>query len=90
VVSAAARARGGRGVFRGVGRSRVPTVEPKSFLAGDNAVVVLLDAEYTVKATGRRVAYEDAVMIWRFNAAGEVVRFAHRVDFHLAWLAQHD
>lgn len=60
---------------------------PRSFLAKGGLVVVLLDSDYTVKATGRRVVYEDGVMIFRFNAAGEVVRFAHRVDFHQAWLA---
>ncbi len=61
--------------------------EPKSFLAADDLVVVLIDADYTVTATGGRVVYEDAIMLWRFDDQGLVRRFAHRVDTHQAWLA---
>jgi hypothetical protein len=60
---------------------------PKTLLADDDLVVVLLDADYTVTATGGRIVYEDAVMIFRFDKDGLVERFAHRVDTHQAWLA---
>jgi ketosteroid isomerase-like protein len=63
--------------------------EPTVFLQEGNTVVVLLNADYTVKATGLRVVYEDAVMLWKFDASGQVTQFAHRVDTHQAWLAHH-
>jgi len=63
--------------------------QPKAFLGHDDTVVVLLDADYSVKTTGKHVVYEDAVTIWKFNAAGQVARFAHRIDTHQAWLAYH-
>lgn len=61
---------------------------PKAFLEGPGLVVVLLDIEFTARATGRRVAEEDALHVWRFDADGRVTRFRHGVDthrHHLAW-----
>lgn len=63
--------------------------KPTAFLADGDLVVVLLDSDYTVRATGARVVYEDAVMIWRLDAEGRVRRFAHRIDTHQAWWALH-
>lgn len=53
---------------------------PKAFLNDGNVVVVLLDIEYVVRATGKTVVEEDAVHIWHFDQAGKVARFRHRVD----------
>jgi hypothetical protein len=53
---------------------------PKTFLEETGVVVVLLDVEFSVKATGKSVAEEDQVHIWNFDELGEVVRFRHRVD----------
>ncbi len=53
---------------------------PKTFLEGSGVVVVLLDDEFRVKATGKTVAEEDQVHLWNFNEHGEVTRFRHRVD----------
>ena len=53
---------------------------PKTFLEGPGVVVVLLDVEFSVKATGKSVAEEDQVHIWNFNERGEISRFRHRVD----------
>lgn len=61
--------------------------QPKTFLASDNVVVVLIDVELTVKATGRRVVEEDEIHIWYFDAQGRVSRFGHKVDTHRHWLA---
>lgn len=58
-----------------------------AFIAEGSTVVVLVDSDYTIKKTGRRVVYEDAVFLLKFNADGQVARFAHRVDLHQAWLA---
>ena len=58
-----------------------------AFIAEGDTVVVLVDSDYTVKKTGKRVVYEDAVFLLKFNADGSIRRFAHRVDLHQAWLA---
>lgn len=58
-----------------------------SILAGDNVTVALVNIEFTVKATGKRVVEEDEVHIWHFDKQGKVARFRHRVDtlaHHLA------
>lgn len=53
---------------------------PKRILAEGNTVVGLIDIEFEVPRTGRRVEEEDEVHIWHFDAAGKVIRFRHRVD----------
>ena len=63
--------------------------EPKIYLGAGDLTVVILDSDYSIKSTGRRVIYEDCVLVLRFNAEGKVARFAHRVDLHQAWLAYH-
>ncbi|HET6614260.1 MAG TPA: nuclear transport factor 2 family protein [Dehalococcoidia bacterium] len=60
---------------------------PKEFLEAGNTVVALLDIDYTVKATGKRVNAEDEVHIWRFGSDGKVARFTHLVDTHAVQLA---
>jgi hypothetical protein len=60
--------------------------EPKEFLEGGGLVVVIIDFEFTVRATGRRVVEEDEAHLWRF-AGGKVVRFRHRADTHQQQLA---
>lgn len=53
---------------------------PKKIPDGGNVVVTILDVEFVVTATGRRVSEEDQVHIWHFNDTGEVTRFRHRAD----------
>ncbi len=60
---------------------------PKRFLEAGNVIVVMLDATYTVKRTGRTVVEEDEVHIWHFDPTGRVVRFRHRADTHQVWSA---
>lgn len=59
----------------------------KDLLAGDGVVVALLDIEFTVNKTGKRVTETDAVQIWRFNEAGQVTQFRQRIDTHQQYLA---
>ena len=60
---------------------------PKAFLETEGIVVVLIDVDFTVKATGKRVTEEDEIHVWRFDAEGKIVRFRHGVDTHLHQLA---
>lgn len=60
---------------------------PKEFLEAPGVVVVLVDVDLTVKATGKRIVEEDEIHVWRFDAEGKVVRFRHGVDTHLHYLA---
>ena len=62
--------------------------QPKTFLESGNIVVVLIDVDLTVKATGRRITEEDEVHIWYFDARGRVIRFGHKVDTHQHWIAR--
>ncbi len=52
----------------------------KLVLEGPGVVVVLVDLEATVEATGRPIREEDEVHIWYFNDQAQVTRFRHRVD----------
>lgn len=60
---------------------------PKELLEAGSTVVALIEVEYTVKATGKRVTDEDEVHIWRFGPDGKVARFRHVVDTHAVQLA---
>jgi hypothetical protein len=59
----------------------------KTVLGNGPTVVALVDIEFTVRATGRRVVEEDEVHVWHFDADGRVSRFRHRVDTHAHHLA---
>lgn len=61
--------------------------EPTAFLATSNVVVALIDVEFSVKATGKKVSQVDEAHIWRFNSEGLVTNFRHRVDTHAQHLA---
>jgi ketosteroid isomerase-like protein len=62
---------------------------PREFFESGSTVVVLVDLEATVRATGRRVSEVDEVHIWRFDEAGLVSAFRHRADTYLQWAAYH-
>jgi hypothetical protein len=74
------------------GRERVPAFfaslagieisrfDVKKVFGDADCVVGLIDVEFTVKATGKKVVERDEVHVWHFNAMGQVSRFRHRVD----------
>jgi len=68
--------------FQALGEMEIKTFQPRAFFASDSTVLVLLDLDATVRATGRRIVEEDEVHVWHFDAAGRVSRFRHRVDTH--------
>ncbi|HMS08812.1 MAG TPA: nuclear transport factor 2 family protein [Pyrinomonadaceae bacterium] len=53
---------------------------PKEILEADELVVALLDVDFTVKATGKRVHERDELHVFRFGPNGKVVKFRHGVD----------
>jgi ketosteroid isomerase-like protein len=75
--------------FEALGAIDFARLEASAFFEAGSTVVVLLQLEATVKATGRQVVEEDEVHIWHFDAAGRVSRFRHRVDTLLHQLAYH-
>jgi ketosteroid isomerase-like protein len=70
------------GFFQSLAALEFHRFEPKTFLESGSVVVVLIDLEATVKATGQRIVEEDEAHIWHFDARGQVCRFRHRVDTH--------
>jgi len=75
------RGREGAGAFfSSLAAIQIQRFTPKTFLDGGKLVVVLVDIEFTVTATGKRVVEEDEVHIWHFDEQGKVARFRHRVD----------
>jgi ketosteroid isomerase-like protein len=76
------------GFFEALGALKFNKFQPKEFLETGEVVVVLLDIDFTVIATGRRVSEDDAIHVWRFDKQGKVARYKHGVDSHkheLAW-----
>ena len=78
---------GAAAFFASLDEIEIHTLTPKTFLETEGVVVVLLDVDLTVKATGKRVVEEDEIHVWRFNAAGKVSRFRHGIDTHQHQLA---
>jgi ketosteroid isomerase-like protein len=77
------------GFFQSLDAVDFHRLEATTFLESGPVVVVLLQVEATVKATGRRVSEADEVHIWHFDAAGQIARFRHRADTHQQFLAVH-
>lgn len=75
--------------FEALGGIDFARLEATTFLESGATVVVLLQLEAVVKATGRTVTEDDEVHIWHFDAVGKVGRFRHRVDTRQHHLAYH-
>jgi ketosteroid isomerase-like protein len=70
------------GFFQSLGALDFKRFEPKEIYGDAKTVVALIDVEFVIKSSGKRVFQEDEVHIWRFDAQGRVARFAHRIDTH--------
>src|ERR1051325_5026289 len=66
------------GFFASMSGFELHRFQPKVFLGNDNVVVVLIDVDLTVKATGKRIIEEDEVHIWHFDPQGRVTKFGHK------------
>jgi len=75
------------GFFQALAAIEFHTFVPTTFLSNGDVVVVLLNINATVRATGKAVEEVDEVHIWRFNSQGQVAQFRHRADTHLHWTA---
>jgi len=75
------------GFFQSLAAIDIKRFVPHTFLDGGQVVVVLLDVEFTVRATGAQVVETDEIHVWRFDAQGLVSRFKHGVDSHRHQLA---
>ncbi|MEW6754503.1 MAG: nuclear transport factor 2 family protein [Candidatus Latescibacterota bacterium] len=73
--------------FEALGGLEIRVFQPTCILDGGSVVVCLVDAEFTVKATGAAIVEEDEVHVWHFDPQGRVTRFRHRVDTHQHWAA---
>ena len=70
------------GFFESLAGADFHTLNPKELIDGGDTVVALIDVEFTVKATGKRIKEEDEIHLWRFGPDGKVARFRHGVDTH--------
>lgn len=68
--------------FVSLGEIDIHRFAVKNLLEGEGVVAALVDIEFTVKATGKKVVEEDEVHLWHFNSEGKASRFRHRVDTH--------
>ncbi|MCL4196653.1 MAG: nuclear transport factor 2 family protein [Phycisphaerales bacterium] len=78
------------GFFASLAEMEMQHFQPKDFLEGPGLVVVLLDINLTVRATGRRVVETDELHVWRFDDSGRITHFRHGCDTHLHHLAYND
>ena len=61
------------------GAAEVHRFAVNRILDSGDLVLALIDVEFTVRATGRRVVEQDEVHIWWFSD-GQISRFRHRAD----------
>lgn len=66
--------------FVSLGEIDIHRFAVKNLLEGEGVVAALIDIEFTVKATGKKVVEEDEVHLWHFSPEGKATRFRHRVD----------
>jgi ketosteroid isomerase-like protein len=52
----------------------------KQVLAGEGLVAAVVEIDFTVKRTSRKVHEVDEVHLWHFNPEGRIVKFRHVVD----------
>jgi ketosteroid isomerase-like protein len=71
------------GFFQALAPLEFLKFEPKQFLEDGDTVVALVDLEVRARGTTEIAKEIDEVHIWRFNAAGQVKSFRHRVDTKL-------
>jgi ketosteroid isomerase-like protein len=75
------------GFFESLAGIEMHTFAPKEILEAGSVVVALIDVDFTVKSTGKRITEDDEIHVWRFDDAGKVVRFRHGADTHAHQLA---
>jgi len=81
---------GAKAFFESLAAVEFLRFDPSTYLGKDDVVVVIIQGDYRLRSNGRRVVYEDGVLLFRYDAEGRIAEFAHRVDLHKAWSAYHE
>ena len=61
--------------------------EVVAVLGEGDLVVGVVNVEFTVRATGKKVRERGETHLWRFDAQGRVAAMRHGADTHQHWLA---
>jgi ketosteroid isomerase-like protein len=77
------------GFFEALGALEFHAFEVHGLLDGGATVAALVNADFTVRATGQRVAERDEIHLWRFGPDGKVTSFRHGADTHAHYVAYH-
>lgn len=75
------------GFFQAIAGMEFHAFTPKGIIGDGDTVVALVDVDFTVTATGKRLSEVDEIHVWHFNAEGKVARMRHGVDSHAHQLA---
>jgi ketosteroid isomerase-like protein len=78
------RSRSGReavsGFFQDIQQDfELNSFSPRAFLEGDGHVAVLIEVDFTVRSTGKRVQDEE-IHLWEFGSDGKAVSHRHFLD----------
>lgn len=68
------------GFFESLGALEFHNFAPGAILEGGNLVVALVNIDYTVKNTGKRLVETDEAHVWHFGSSGKISRFRHCAD----------
>ena len=60
--------------FHALGAIDIRSFVPKTIVGSERVVVALIDVEFVVRSTARRVKEPEEVHIWHFDTAGRVSR----------------
>jgi uncharacterized protein len=66
--------------FAAIAGLEVVVFAPKMILENASLVAAIVEAEFIVRATGKRIVERDEVHLWWFDDDGRVARFKHAID----------
>lgn len=69
---------------------QISKFQVEELVGNDRLVVAVVDIEFVVASTGRRVVETGETHLWHFDERGRVIRFRHDSDTYQHWRAFHD
>lgn len=75
------------GAFEAMEQIEITKFEINDIIGNENVVVVLINIDFTVKSTGKKVVERDEPHVWRFNKDGKIRSFRHASDTYAHWKA---